>query len=142
MNRTRLSTVLTMLLLSVLFSACATDGPRDAEMPDRAMPMSITVMTFNVENLFDNEDDPGKDDKAYLPIAAKQHAAHIDACNAIDVERWRNECLYLDWSDATIEHKLSALAESIRRANDGGSVEIMHLMDIRKRAICMRVRGD
>ncbi len=38
---------------------------------------AVTIMTFNVENLFDNADDPGKDDKAYLPIEAKQSAEHI-----------------------------------------------------------------
>ena len=32
---------------------------------------SITVMSYNVENLFDSLDDPGKDDKAYLPIKTK-----------------------------------------------------------------------
>ncbi|MBT8106443.1 MAG: hypothetical protein HKP05_12490, partial [Woeseiaceae bacterium] len=57
----------------------------------------ITVMSFNVQNLFDNVDDPGKDDKAYLRIADKRGNAHIMACNEIEVDAWRNECLYLDW---------------------------------------------
>lgn len=42
-------------------------------------------MTFNVQNLFDNVDDPDKDDKAYLPIAAKQNQDRIAACNEIEV---------------------------------------------------------
>ena len=29
---------------------------------------SVTIMTFNVENLFDNEDDPGKNDETYLAL--------------------------------------------------------------------------
>ena len=32
---------------------------------------TFSVMTFNVENLFDNQDDVGKDDKAYLPASLK-----------------------------------------------------------------------
>ena len=32
---------------------------------------AITVMSYNVENLFDSLDDPGKDDKAYLPYSLK-----------------------------------------------------------------------
>ena len=50
-------------------------------------------MTFNVQNLFDNVDDAGKDDKAYLPIGAKQNDAHIRECNEIEVASWRDECL-------------------------------------------------
>ena len=33
---------------------------------------SFSVMTLNVNNLFDELDDPKKDDKAYLPIELKQ----------------------------------------------------------------------
>ena len=34
---------------------------------------SFSVMTLNSQNLFDtNDDDPGKDDKAYLPLEKKQ----------------------------------------------------------------------
>lgn len=131
-----------MLILGGLLAACATDSPRDAETPDRATPLAVTVMTFNVENLFDNADDPGKDDKTYLSIGAKQHAAHVDACNAIEVERWRYDCLYLDWSDATIEHKLSAVAESIRLANDGQGVDIIALQEVENLAILERLRRD
>jgi hypothetical protein len=29
----------------------------------------ISVMSYNLNNLFDAQDDVGKDDKAYLPIA-------------------------------------------------------------------------
>ena len=31
----------------------------------------ISVMSYNLNNLFDAQDDVGKDDKAYLPIALK-----------------------------------------------------------------------
>ncbi len=33
---------------------------------------SFSVMSFNVENLFDTEDDYKKDDKAFLPLSKKQ----------------------------------------------------------------------
>ena len=75
------------LIAGALISAC-TVLDHDARTPQA---VDVTVMTFNVENLFDNNDDPGKDDKTYLPIAAKQDPAHIDACNTIDVDRWRRD---------------------------------------------------
>ena len=47
---------------------------------------AITVMSYNVENLFDSLDDPGKDDKAYLPYSLKQNKDHIEACNKVRVK--------------------------------------------------------
>ena len=99
----------------------------DLDMPQRSATAKgdVTVMSFNVQNLFDNVDDPDKDDKAYLPLAAKQNDAHIAACNEIEVESWRNECLYLDWNDEALEYKLGVVAESIRQVNDGRGADIV-----------------
>jgi endonuclease/exonuclease/phosphatase family metal-dependent hydrolase len=97
-------------------------------------------MTFNVQNLFDNDDDPGKDDKAYLPIEAKQNQAHIDACNTIEVASWRDECLELDWSDAAIDHKLTVLADTIRQVNGGLGADIIALQEVENLRVLERLR--
>jgi len=47
----------------------------------------VTVMTFNVLNLFDNVDDPGKDDSTYLPLSTKQNDAHRARCNEVRCPR-------------------------------------------------------
>ena len=57
----------TPVLLVALLAICGCSQP---EVP---AAHSVTIMTFNVENLFDNKDDPGKDDRDYLPIAQKQN---------------------------------------------------------------------
>jgi len=103
---------------------------------------AITVMTFNVENLFDNTDDPGKDDRTYLPAAAKQNAAHRNACNEIPVDRWREQCLYWDWSDELIERKLGLVAGAILQVNDGRGPDIVALQEIENLAILERLRTD
>jgi hypothetical protein len=102
----------------------------------------VTIMSFNVQNLFDNIDDPGKDDKAYLPLAAKQYAKHIEACNSIEVASWRDECLYLDWSDAALDHKLSVLATTIRQVNDGRGADVIALQEVENVAILERLRKE
>ena len=61
----------------------------------------FSAMTLNVNNLFDTLDDASKDDKAYLPIEAKQSSKHKKSCNRITVKSWKNECLYLDWDKET-----------------------------------------
>ena len=42
-------------------------------------------MSINAQNLFDTMDDPGKDDKAFLPIEMKQSNEHKNSCNSITV---------------------------------------------------------
>ena len=37
----------------------------------------ISIMSYNLNNLFDAQDDVGKDDKAYLPIELKNNDDHI-----------------------------------------------------------------
>lgn len=104
------------------------------------VPEAVSIMSFNVQNLFDNLDDPARDDKAYLPIAAKQNEAHVAACNEIEVESWRDECLNLDWSDAAIEHKLGVLAETIQQVGNGRGADIIALQEIENLAILERLR--
>ena len=59
----------------------------------------ISLMTYNVENLFDNKDDLGKDDKAFLPATLKRSSYHKGHCKKIEVKKWRDECLFLDWNE-------------------------------------------
>ena len=103
---------------------------------------SISIMSINFQNLFDNVDDPEKDDKAYLPIAAKQSAAHIAACNEIPVESWRDECLNLDWNDAAVDHKLSALADTIKQVNNGRGADIIAVQEVENVTILERLRNE
>ena len=115
----------------------------DLDLPTATQEQNaVTIMSFNVENLFDNSDDPGKDDKAYLPLAAKQNDAHISACNEIEVERWRDECLYLDWSDAALEFKLGVLADTVRQVNDGLGADIIALQEVENVAVLERLRSE
>ena len=102
----------------------------------------VTIMSFNVQNLFDNADDPGKDDKAYLPLAAKQDGEHIDACNKIEVESWRDECLLLDWSDEALDYKLGVLAETIRQVNDGRGADVIAMQEVENVAVLERLRTE
>lgn len=122
-----------LLGLLLLCTACA-----ESEQQTTA----VTIMSFNVQNLFDNKDDPGKDDKAYLPIESKQSPAHNAACAEIEVESWRNECLYLDWSDDTIDLKLSVLAGTIRQVNAGRGADVIAFQEVENQSILNRLRDE
>jgi len=113
--------------------ACADDQQAETDDADR----SVTIMAFNVENLFDNIDDPGKDDETYLSIESKQDGKLIAKCNTIEVERWRNDCLNLDWSDDIIDFKLSVLAETIKQVE--GGADIIALQEVENEGILNRL---
>jgi len=124
---------LTLIAPTVVLLACSAEETKMT---------SVTVMSFNVQNLFDNHDDAGKDDKAYLPIEAKQDEAHKAACKEIPVESWRNECLNLDWSNLAIEVKLTSLANTIRQVNNGKGADIITLQEVENAAILDRLRTE
>lgn len=108
-----------------------------------ALPWSsVSVMAFNVENLFDTVDDAGKDDKTFLPIEAKQVPAHIDACNDIEVERWRTQCLEWDWSPQTLDTKLARVAAAILQVDGGHGPDIVALQEVENLAILERLRQE
>ena len=87
---------------------------------DNLAAKTFTVMTFNVENMFDNLDDPNKEDETYLPVSMKTSKTHINNCNKLRYQRWRDDCLQMDWNDGVINYKLNATAEVILSFNDHG----------------------
>jgi endonuclease/exonuclease/phosphatase family metal-dependent hydrolase len=137
MNAHRILLV-TLAVAACQLTACSGPAPNPTGEPAPA-PVSVSIMTFNVQNLFDNVDDPGKDDKAYLPIGQKQSEAHKAACAKIAVKPWRDECLYLDWSDAAIDHKLTVLAGTIKQINDGRGPDIIAFEEVENAAILDRL---
>ena len=89
----------------------------------------ISLMTYNVENLFDNKDDIGKDDKAFLPLSFKKNSYHKGHCKSIEVKKWRNECLYLDWSEEAKEKKIFNITKVIS-SFEGSGPDIIAFQEI------------
>ena len=139
---------LLILMLSLALGACAS-GPSPAPAVDasrmsaiEAEPQRISIMAFNVENLFDTQDDAGKNDATYLPAAIKSEPAHIAACNLIEVDRWREDCLYLDWNEQALQFKLQQLAATILAYNDGRGPDIIALQEVENFSVLDRLRRE
>jgi len=90
---------------------------------------NISVMSINAQNLFDTIDDPGKDDKAFLPIEMKQSKKHKNSCNSITVNRWRMECFFQDWNEETKNAKLQNLVKIIISYDKNGA-DIVGLQEV------------
>jgi hypothetical protein len=128
----------------MLCSLFAIGACRDATLSEGSSDSSplrpIDIMTFNVENLFDNVDDPGKDDATYLALADKQNDAHRNACAGIEVRHWREQCLDWDWNDEVIDRKLRVVADAILQINDGRGADIVALQEVENIGIIERLR--
>lgn len=136
------------LAIGLMLAACST-GPMDDPSAGNGAPATtggesqrVSIMAFNVENLFDTADDPGKNDAAYLPAALKTDPAHIAACNQIEVDRWRDECLYLDWNEDALRFKLEQVAATILAYNDGIGPDIIALQEVENRGVLDRLRRE
>jgi endonuclease/exonuclease/phosphatase family metal-dependent hydrolase len=106
----------------------------------QSRPNAITIMTYNVENLFDNIDDPDKEDETYLPLKDKDTAQHRSKCQTALKEHWRRECLEMDWTDAKIESKMKRLADVILQVNDGKGPDILVVQEVENLNVLERLR--
>ena len=121
-----------VLTICLALIACSSDPAVETQR--------VSIMAFNVENLFDTQDDPGKNDATYLPATSKSDPAHITACNLIEVDRWREDCLYLDWSEDALHFKLEQLAATILAYDDGNGPDIIALQEVENVRVLDRLR--
>ena len=130
-------------LLSLALTACSPKAVPEKEAVARDTEgLSVTIMTFNVENLFDTTDDAGKDDHTYLPLSAKDDPSHVARCETIEVERWRRDCLELDWSEDAVAFKLSQLAQAILQVNGGSGPDIIAFQEVENAGILNRLSRE
>jgi endonuclease/exonuclease/phosphatase family metal-dependent hydrolase len=140
MNNTR-NAAMTLTLCAVLsFSACR-EEPAPQIAAEKPVLRSLDIMTFNVENLFDNVDDPEKDDETFLALADKQGDEHRAGCAAIEVRSWREQCLDWDWNDGIIEQKLRVVADAILQVASGRGADIVALQEVENIGILERLRS-
>lgn len=135
--------LLAVVAAALLLQACAQPGGDGGE-PATAPPQgeTVTLMTFNVENLFDTEDDPERNDRTYLPIEAKRNQGHRAACAEIDNPYWRDQCLNWDWDEDVVERKLAAVAAAILQVDGGRGPDIVALQEVENIRILERLRTE
>ncbi len=91
---------------------------------------AVTIMTYNVENLFDTEDDEGKKDEAYLPLAKKNETVRARCRLDNKADYRRNECLNSDWSEAKLDLKLKRLTDVVKKVRNGRGPDILLLQEV------------
>ena len=85
-----------------------------------AYKRTISLMTYNLENLFDTLHDEGKEDYTFLPLIRKERDPVIRSfCYKIPNPKYRSECFNLDWSAPVLLNKIRNLARIIKQSNNG-----------------------
>lgn len=96
----------TLLGLSLPFFSLIASPKSDASQ-------RLSVMFYNVYNLFDAQHDDGKNDWEFLP---KDFPGKEEQCERISNPRYRQQCLDSDWTSAKVELKLNQLKSAILTA--------------------------
>lgn len=124
-NKTVLLSVLTVGLSLCYTCASRALGPKDATKSNQ-----FTVMTFNVENLFDTKHDSGKDDHTFLPKAEKKSPEHARRCEKIEVKKWKKQCLEFDWSEEVLGQKMKNLTSVVKSVDSGRGPDLLVLQEV------------
>ena len=104
---------------------------------------SVTLMSWNVENLFDTVDDPNNPfDNTYLPRSVKQSRPdHEEHCRThFDSGNFRRECIEVDWTEEKLRRKLQAIGDVIRAVQPRPDVII--LPELENPAILKRLNSE
>jgi len=102
---------------------------------------SFSVMSYNVENLFDTKNNPLKNDETFLPLSKKSSPEHRRKCAQIRNKSWRKQCLYWDWSEEVLDIKMSRLANAIFSYDPKGP-DIILLQEVENKSVLERFRNE
>lgn len=96
----------------------------------------LSVMTYNVQNLFDTHHDEGKEDWTYLPFEFKVSNTEVfKYCNDLTNEYYKKACLEKDWNQQTLERKMQNLARVIRLYKGGVGADVVVLQEVENKSV-------
>lgn len=96
---------------------------------ESAKATEVSVMAFNVENLFDTEQDNPMD-YTYLPLSKKNTKEHYSTCMKIQNDFYRDECLALDWNDKIVATKLDRIANVVANIDNGDGPDVLIIEEV------------
>ncbi len=160
-------TIVLAFVISPLLFACVSKTVHTQQWNNRQTfaENRLSLLTFNVENLFDTNDDPDKNDEAFLPLAKKRSEVMQNKCRVqnqfyqdkkksqdlkgklVGLEQEEdgmqefftqfrvNECLNKDWSERVLARKMTRLTDVLKQVNDGLGPDILILQEIENEAV-------
>lgn len=101
----------------------------------------ISIMSFNVENLFDTKKDLNRDDHAYLPLKNKKTVETQNFCKKLK-KNYKKECLELDWNEDTLTKKMQNLAHVILSPDQGKGPDILLLVEVENKPVLEKLNRE
>ncbi len=107
----------------------------------KAGKRTISVASYNAENLFDEKHDDGKNDWTYLPLKEKRKSKEVQKyCERLRNYYYRFNCLNLDWSVKNLHKKLHQLARVIKVMDKGDSPDIIVFQEVENYRVLKMLR--
>lgn len=116
-----------IVLLSTVFILCVAGASSSAFA--QADQKQLTVMSYNVENLFDAAHDKGKNDYTFTPTGTLGKKSYCDKQYG-----WRRIECFVDWNQDRYDQKLAQISESILALEDG-LPDFLALQEVENRAV-------
>ena len=139
---TFISVLLRALLLSMLLIALsdcttgqgsktgASQGPETLITAVSKSANEISIMSFNVENLFDTVHDEGTEDYTNLPLSEKSKPEVKKFCSEVKNSYYQTECFQKDWNPDVLKFKLSQVAKVLKSVDNGTGPDILTLAEV------------
>ena len=107
----------------------------------KAYERTVSVMSYNVENLFDTAHDEGKMDWTYLPLAWKKQSSQAQRyCKSLKNAYYKRSCMELDWNEEVLKNKIQNLAAVMKSYNQGRTADIIILEEVENMNVLRKLR--
>ncbi len=136
MNGLKRTSVVLWSCLTII-QACVT-----SQSTQETIPAPVTVMSWNVENLFDTVHDEGKNDWTFLPLEMKDEKIKKACKDSSIKERYYKECISKDWNEVHLKEKMVRIGKVILSQNNGKGADLVFLCEIENMAILERLRRE
>lgn len=107
---------------------------------------AVSLMSFNVENLFDTQHDVNREDYTFLPRALKDSPEVRNFCAREKNKHRKSECFNLDWNERVLHSKLQNTAGVILQVENPGrqqrGADILFLSEIENQRVLDRLTFD
>ncbi len=120
----------------------AADANPTIQRTVKAADSEVSVMTYNVENLFDALHDADREDFTFLPLAQKSQSEVVAFCETVKSHHRRKECQELDWNDEVVQTKLKNIGAVIRSVDNGHGPDNLLLAEVENESILKRLVNE
>ena len=108
----------------------ASQGPETLITAVSKSANEISIMSFNVENLFDTVHDEGTEDYTNLPLSEKSKPEVKKFCSEVKNSYYQTECFQKDWNPDVLKFKLSQVAKVLKSVDNGTGPDILTLAEV------------